>query len=324
MPLKGTCLIILGGCCTLVSGLWANELPWEVSAFSPAALPNFAKAGSFLEQPHWTGGKPSLKKFLARRDKDIILHGHVQEPSLNWEWGFRNGIKYKDAHDEWHLAATYTHFHSKSFASVQSEEGFFPVWQEIGSSQAIEQGQSPYSSWRLDVDIADVEMGKAFVLQKFLSLHPHLGVRTTWMYQKFAFDYEDLLKEPIFGSNCLGVGFRGGVDTSWRLGRGASFFGDGAISWLSGYHNIYRQGSLGEEFGKRPSVAIAMVECSFGLQYKKSFRNSLGAWTAKLGYELNYFFNRNKWVDWFNPIEPGVAQERLSLQGLSMGFRLDF
>lgn len=309
--------------------LFAEESVFDFSSFQSFSFPQVSKEMAMQESRIWNKGKTSIRSSLMRRDKNGLLHGHVHDSSLAWDWGVRNGIKYKDSHDEWVVAATYTHFHSKTYASVEKDREILPTWHELDSRKALELGQSSSSRWRLDVDVADLELGRSFS-KGILNVRPHLGVRTTWMYQKVEINYERFakgyLQEPIVWNNCLGLGSRGGLDTVWNLGNHIRLFGDGALSWLSGYTNIHHRSEvIAQSLGVTPApkIGIAMLECSFGAQYEQKIPNSLKSLTMKVGYEFNYFLNKNQWGSSFSPITNNLV-EKMSLQGLSVGFRLDF
>ncbi len=117
----------------------------------------------------------------------------------------------------------------------------------------------------------------------------------------------------MFWNNCLGIGARTGFDSLWNLGDGLKVFGDGALSWLTGYHNIHQRQSLvdigSSEVDIRPNAAIAIAELSCGLQY------DLRSFNMRLGYELSYFLNKNRWADLFSS---EGDDGRISLQGLSL------
>lgn len=275
----------------------------------------------------------SFNKTLIRTDKNSVLHGHVQDPNLEWEWGLRNGIKVNTLKEDVHVAATYTHFHSKSFASAREGGRLFPLWEELGSPKTEKISNLANSTWRLDLDIADLEVGKTFLLKNGFSIRPHVGVRSTWMYQKFNIDYENdfangVHREPIAWNNCLAFGSRGGIDTLWRFNEKFKFFGDGALSWLSGYHNIHERQRLIQVKSSldelNPRMGFALAELSLGLQYEKAFQNQGAFLMVRLGYEFNYFLNQSVLTDWFAPFAQGGLDRMISLEGLSLGFHLNF
>ncbi len=315
--LFGVCLF------TCFSLLQAEESLFDFTSAQTSHLPAVQKEKTMRESKLFQGLNPRLKNSQIRGDRKAIVHGHVQESGLRtWEWGFRRSFKLNKAQEGWALNGTYTHFHSKSYASLEKGGQLFPLWHQVESPRAVELGRSSRSKWRLDVDMTDLEVGKSFTVQNFLSMRPHVGVRGALMYQKFNIAYERFergtLREPLFWNNCVAVGTRGGIDTSWHLGKGFGIFGDGALSWLSGYHNLHEITIPSARMG------IAVMESSLGLHYEKRFLKSICLFTVKAGYEFNHFFGQDRWASWFSSMTGEPSQERIALQGLSWSFRLEF
>ncbi len=309
--------------------LHADEVNFSFDPIN--SLPSFKKGYSAQRTDFWRGATQNPLKLFVPRGGGDVLHGHVQDPSLRWNWGMRNGIKYDDPYAEWHLTATHTHFHSKSYASSQKEREIVPLWQELKSPLGQGFNPSVQSSWQLDIDVADVEVGKIFGVNRFMNVTPHAGIRSSWMYQKMDIDFaqlgKDLFQQPAVGNNCLALGTRGGLDTSWTLGKSVSFFCDSAVSWLYGYHNIHERQSViafSSSSVPSPRINISMLEYSLGLQYQKKFSRLQRSLSIKMGYEINYFFNNHRWMNGFSPIEPDSLEQKISLQGLSWGLQLSF
>lgn len=323
-------------CCFLFCSWLSAEEPSADFNFPLIQTDSFSSLQEWKKTSRETRFKKREKSFsktFIRTDKNNVLHGHVQDPNLEWEWGLRNGVRVDTLKEGWHVAGTYTHFHSKSFASARQGGQLFPLWEEIGSPKVQGISNLASSSWRLDVDIADLEVGKMFSLNETFSMRPHIGVRSTWMYQKFEIDYENdftggVNKEPIAWNNCLAFGTRGGVDTLYCVTKRFKIFGDGAISWLSGYHNIHERQSLIQVKSSleelNPAMGFALAEFSLGLQYEKVLERKGTAFMVRLGYEFNYFLNQSVLTDWFAPFAQGGLEKMISLEGLSLGFHLNF
>ena len=314
--------IFFGVCVTLFLTAYSEEDSFDFSSSHISLIPAVQKEKAMTESRVWGRKNPNLRGSRIRGDKKAILHGHVQDPSLKWDWGFRRGIKLDRSQEELLITGTYTHFHSKSYASLEKEGALFPLWHKVESPKALELGRSTRSDWRLDVDMADLEVGKIFNLRKFFEVRPHVGMRGTLMVQKFNIAYEKFeqgtLRQPLVSNNCLAVGTRGGIDTSWYIGRGFGIFGDSALSWLSGYHNLHERSAAAANMG------IVVMESSLGLHYEKRFVKSICFLTIQAGYEFNHFFNQERLGSWFSRVTGEPSQERISLQGLSWGFRLAF
>ncbi len=326
----------LGILCGLYAKLQGEEDDLEFS--SPVSL--------FLEAPKAGlnqldfSGKPFVKKErqISLLYKNMIKHGHVQDPGLVWDWGLRTGIGWNTVIKNWNMIATYTKFHTRPFASMATSEGLvMPTWKESNLKRGEASGDGSLVAWRLHLDLADMEIGKNFEPSKNVSLRPHLGVRAAWIYQKrkkvqIEQDEVSHRKQPLFCSNnCVGLGGRGGLDSLWNVGKGLSFFGDGALSLLAGYYNIdQKKRPIQKDFQMSDEEngitnGIATAEMSLGMQYEKAL-STRKFFTVRIGYEVNYIFNQTRWMDWFSNAKGALsdAGSGMSLQGITLGFRLDF
>jgi hypothetical protein len=289
----------------------------------------------------WKASEDQLSYATTSSDRSTIRHGHVQSPHFSWDWGFRVGFGYNMPHDHWDLYANYTHFHTHAHGSSSTSTGaVYPNWQAPFGDSAGGYATQATANWRLHLDLADLELGKALLVGRWLSIRPFIGVRGAWIYQKYEIDYKGGTAVPAgdedqinMQNNCWGVGVRTGIDTLWGLGKGISIFGDGAISLLSGHFNIHQKEQLEEagttivNISSHPTNAITIAELSMGLQYDRFFKKNRYHFGVKLGYEFNYFFDQNQWIRFLNSDNPGVISSNngnLSLQGVTLGFRFDF
>ena len=327
-------------CIGILFGLFAvAEAEEEIVEFSFPFSSVLSAPKEGLNQLDFSG-KPLVKKQrqIAFLYKNMIKHGHVQDPELVWDWGLRTGVGWNTVVKNWNLIATYTKFHTKPFASTATSEGLvMPTWEEVNVKRNEPMGDRNLVAWRLHLDLADLELGKSFEPMEKVSLRPHLGVRAAWIYQKrkkAQVDQDEVShrKQPLFCSNnCIGLGGRGGVDSLWQVGKGLSLFGDGALSLLAGYYNIdqkkrpVQKGFQMSDEENGITNGIATAEMSLGMQYERAL-SSRKFFTIRVGYEVNYIFNQTRWMDWFSNAKGAMsdAGSGMSLQGVTLGFRLDF
>src|SRR3990167_5034121 len=125
-----------------------------------------------LEQTKQKGlpGGIRLKKIKNLRSKSshtgMIRHGHVQDPALEWDWGFRTAIGLENLPENLNISATHTQFHTRTFASTRTQTGMLvPTWED---------GKKDDSPWLLHLELADMELGKDFALTSDLLIRPHL------------------------------------------------------------------------------------------------------------------------------------------------------
>ena len=256
---------------------------------------------------------PKKKPYALGRFK----HSQIKDSSVAWKWGSRSGIGYNVDAENWNIVASYSRFHTKLFAAPK---------------------KLAVDTWRLHLDMADMEIGRGFEFAKAVLLRPHMGLRGAFFYQKKkAIPYKELTavemqsREPFLASDCLGLGVRSGLDSLWNIGQGISLFGDGAFSFLAGYQSVRQKSKAIEEEvslikeAQKERTGLTTAEIALGLQYAKDFFSEKKL-TIRLGYDMNYVLNQEQWTNWVLR-KKDREQEResgVSLQGVSLGIRLDY
>ncbi len=283
---------------------------------------------SFLQEGSFRSVQKSYKIIaFGNSYKGMIRRGHVQDSASNWSWGFRSGIGYMPKEESWSIVASYTQFHSRVFEGGESQNSMFiPAWKENSSLAAVDNGMLS-SSWRLYVNLADVEFGRRFKPMRAVFLHPHIGVRGAWMYQKVKASLLSSVEPStgvFLGNNCAGIGLRSGLDSLWKAGHGVSLFGDGAVSLLAGYYNVGQNLMTFPRNDSNSIGSIATAEMSFGFQYEKPVYGKMV--TFRMGYEMNYMFNQMRLTDWVTNTRGAAsdAHNGVALQGVTVNLRLDF
>jgi hypothetical protein len=114
---------------------------------------------------------------------------------------------------------------------------------------------------------------------------------------------------------------RSGFDSVWEAGKGINFFCDGALSALASYLPTEPQAAEQESY-RAFRKGIVLAEALLGCQYVASIfqKNTI---TCSLGYECNYVFNKTGWIEELSPTIK-TYEQGVSLQGVSLTFRLDF
>jgi len=256
--------------------------------------------------------------------KNAIRRGHVQDPELSWDWGRRSGVGWNTVIKNWNLMATFTKLYTEHFSSVSTQDGrAIPTWEPLKGKK---QGsfQSAVIPWRLHVNFGDLELGRNIAVRESVFVRPHAGCRAVWFHQRQR-PLKGVSKEtyPVFcANNCAGVGFRGGVDSLWKVREAFSFFGDSAFSLLNGYaRSQISQGATEQQTTSLGKIAIA--EFSLGMQYE-SFLYNTKKITFRMGYEMHYLFSQVGWMNWLGSGYNPVSTSGISLQGVTTGLRLDF
>lgn len=299
MKTIGSFLFLCGCCVPLLSEVSTETSSVIVSANQTLLLSyKDGKMKDFLHQLLQKEKEGNKKK--KKNSTGMIRRGHVQEGNFSWDWGARTDTGRSKILDEWDFSASHTRFHTKAFKEDSVKGIALP--------------------WKIRLDLADVEMGRIFSPQEQMELRPHAGLRGAWINKKIQVRDEMMRIEEVQGNNCAGLGIRSGLDSLWRCSRTVSFFGDSAVSLLAGYHNINKR--IKEDI---PRSNIAVAEISFGMQYEAILVRQKMV-TFRCGYEMNYLFNQTKWLERLEGQESPFLGNTLglSLQGITLGIRLDF
>jgi hypothetical protein len=122
-----------------------------------------------------------------------------------------------------------------------------------------------------------------------------------------------------------GIGVRGGLDSTWILGRGFSLFGNVALSIVYGRFSIYQDEYTrlaSTPFAKAPVMDFresfhasrGMTDLELGIEYTTMFSDCNYGFTVSLAWEHHMFFNQNQlWRTAF--INNNIAAGTLPLTG---------
>lgn len=227
--------------------------------------------------------------------------GRVVSPKFKTSSGFKAALGMDFSYDGWDLGLNYTwlHTHVKSFVE---NDGDKDDSDDIGSHQTLLPTHAIYSavhnpldvrdtldhsdssglvihaldkagsSWRLNFNVLDLELGRNFFVSPKLLIRPHYGLKGTWQKQNQFIFYEssgvaddvtvsgvtvttasgtkitvgkgskvttdiqsaEEFYELVNHQSYWGFGPRAGMNLSWLMTRNFSFFTDTAVSLLWG------------------------------------------------------------------------------------------
>src|SRR5579872_3611586 len=220
-----------GGCC-----------PKEVNRnVTPSARGCPGNCGLYLtaEFLYWQGTETDL--WIAFQDtlftSTANRAGRYQRFGFDWEPGFRVGLGWNVPYDGWDLCAKYTWYLNNSSSTFTSPISL-PVGINtvFGFTNSVITGTGPvlYSrvkgNWRMNYDIFDLELGRAFFVSRGLSLRPYAGARGGWINRQTDVNYSDglvVLSGGGFTPNtpAIGTTYSGKVNF-WGIGPRIGFEGD--------------------------------------------------------------------------------------------------
>ena len=167
----------------------------------------------------------------------------------SWDPGSRIGLGLVMDHDGWDVYADWTYFYNSETASCSVPPFSNPNFSPGGTNQTIgvKGLRSPWfltpnsdffnriqSKWAVLFNQIDLELGRNYLISKYLSLRPYTGVRGYWTRMHFSVhgsrpflgDTSELRSSSRYRQKNWGVGFLAGLDTNWFFTVQWSLFAD--------------------------------------------------------------------------------------------------
>ena len=279
----------------------------------------------------------------------------VKDLNFKWDFGFRVGLGYNIPHDGWDLYLNWTRFYNHAHKSVETDGDEF-LYPSFFSADGLTDAAGTHASfheiegrWHLHLNILDLDLGREFFVCKWLTLRPHMGLRTAWIKQKLKTESEGLLASSGAVSNSAfeyeleaknkywGLGLLAGLDTQWGLGHGWSIYGNAAFSLLYGFFSIdaeeeYRTTASGSEtttldVDDHYHADRAIADMALGLRWDHMFDHDRYHLGIQAGWEHHLFFGQNQFMRFVDDAAPGVLlsnQGDLMITGWILNARFDF
>jgi hypothetical protein len=311
----------------------------KIETINPSTRP-FVKdgIGLFLKGDvlFWQASEQNLGYGIENSDGTIYLNdGKTLIPHFDWNWGFKVGIGYNIPFDGWDLFFQWTRFYThngRHGISPEANSIIFPTFVNAALPTVLRQSQpGPIQSgflgassyWNLKLNLIDGELGREFIVKKWLTLRPFAGLRNAWIRQHFRVNYHNgtifsgKLSGPFTGqtisvrmkNNFWGLGLRGGINTQWGFGEGFSAFGDLAAAILVGNFRTSQletnptNSSLGTRlnFDEEFAAARGVIDMALGIRYACLVTENRYSLQLQLGWEEHLFFNQNQLMKFPTP-----------------------
>jgi len=258
--------------------------------------------------------------------------GHLVNPNYDWEPGFRIDLAYGFNKSHWSIGADLIWYHGKGRGSQNTEatEGLFPAFSFASDSLSTDYANSATIDWKLHFTLFDVLTSYEWCVNSWFSLIPSLGLRNGWIAEKSEIQYQggtyaagaDIV---LLNSHFYGIGPRLALKPQFLLGKGFSFYAEGAGTFFAGWFNIKQSetflGASRAFLDRKVSGGRWAVDTTAGLVYTYSISNRSSI-SFDLGFDYLVFFSQNEFVraSQFSVQKQGTA---LSLFGLhaSLGSR---
>ena len=297
-----------------------------------------------------------------------LIDSKFKTPNFDWDFGFKAGLAYNSPCDGWDVGVLWTNFKKGAKGHIEAEfddnHTLLPLWSGYQYPNA---GQAPIlfatdieTFWKLDLNLIDITLGREYWTSKFLSLRPHVGLRISFIDQRFEIEYKGgSFNDPGMQLNFndwvkldndfKGVGLRSGLDTVWRLGCGWGIYGDLALSIVYGKFSVDHDEMLRDAnspFSKTKILETkdnfrssrGMFDMGLGIQWASLLCDCQYGLRFSLGWEQHLFFHQNQlWrvmriggansAELLNPTGENVFHQRrgtLGTQGWTLTGNLSF
>ncbi|MCX6988849.1 MAG: Lpg1974 family pore-forming outer membrane protein [Chlamydiae bacterium] len=307
-----------------------SEIAWNENSLIVDNIDAIKESPSLFantELLFWKAEQSGLGVVIKHQQESVRERAEAKNLKLNGIFGSKLGFAYILAKDEWDVEGRYSRCQTKIHEELI--EVVSPV-ESPSLEDSKEASLHPTSSsWSMELQMSDLEIGRDLALSSQVCLRPHLGMRGAWILQKY---HSTSAAEVDRNNHFIGMGARVGCDSIWQIYKGLSLFGDGAFSVLSGVFDRHEKRletiTAIDSIDNSASLnrIVTLVDLSCGLKYDLLFASERYSFGMKMGYEYNYILNRSQFIQVIGGAmdSPNRYQRPLSLMGLTCRVHLNF
>lgn len=271
----------------------------------------------------------------------ITGKGSVSNPGFSFEPGFKVGLGLNLGHDGWDINAEYTWYHSNQSNST-SGVGITNGVPAISTSLVALGDVKRSGSWDLHFNVIDLELARSFYVSQFLTLRPHVGLKSTWQDQDYKITIDPSngfqtqsaqapIANPYYSSQChdtWGIGTRVGIDTSWYFVKNWSVYGNVAWTAMWTDYDVDRKDTLRLDDSNtityvntnNSSYGVRFIgEFELGLRWEIWFYDDNYHFAIQAGWEEQIWINYGNFIRLYNDVSGD-----LNMHGLNLKLRFDF
>jgi len=288
------------------------------------------------------------------------LDASVLNMSFKYKPGFKVGLGGNFDYDNWDIHAEYTWFHNRNSVSTEAPAlsapftglgQIFPGVGVVGATAGTGTGaagaySSASQSWRLGMDLLDLDMGRWYYVGTKLTFRPSVGARAAFISQRVntTFDNASLVAPLAVTANILtvtsqqkswAVGPTVALDTNWIIGEGFRLFGNASGDILFTKYTRLKMNQTNSAATLRPAYvkqsAVGTLRTHLDIQTGLGWGTYIDCnnWYLDFaaGYEFQVFFDQNMFRSFSNDVSRGRSLNpngNLYIQGLTLTARLDF
>ena len=271
----------------------------------------------------------------------ITAGGKGYEPGFKYQSGFKVGASAELWHDNWDLEAQYIWLHANDKetnapTATITTTTLVPTWVTDPSNELL---TAASGHWNLRYNVAELNLGRNFLISENLSLRPYYGIKGGWNHQANDVNYT-FRDTSVFTVTSLlnvqqrqtwwGVGFQTGLDTGWWFDENWGIYANVDTSLLWGRYRVinkvyntatrlYSQNFVDKQYGIQSVFDIEM-----GLRWQMSFDDNTYAFLIQAGWEQQIWLNHTRFTSVANGLGSSGQNGDLSLQGFTIRARFYF
>ncbi len=254
--------------------------------------------------------------------------GKIEDFHFNWAPGFKIGAGYLLDYDNWDIALGFTYYQTRARLSLSSNN-LLPLTGDPSLDLIQAKGH-----WKVSFYDLCAVVGRGFFVSKFLSFHPFFALATAWIQQRRHCQFTSNVNNQIAlksENDFWGIGPRLGVDTQFAFCPHWSLYANASCDLLFAHFDIREKQDNKTEsleiynLNYNLNRTVPAMALGLGIAYETNLKADRYHLLIKAGYENRYFWRQNQLptLDLDTPAFQR-ASEDLSLQGLTLDFRLDF
>lgn len=252
-----------------------------------------------------------------------------------YNWGLRVGLDWTLPHDNWDIAATWTHLISNSHRSkttaadlkIPTEGGSPQLFLLIlqGINDPIATGYFNASSkYHNRLDQISLNAAREFFISKWVTLRPYFGLRADRLHQRLRTGYFENVVVASAGvvvpnlsldvqqtNKWQGIGIESGFSSQLSFCGGFSIYGNIAAAIEYGLQKLHLSQTgfdfSSVQFGGPPDSAFngfgtsyhicrPILDLQLGLGWDYNFCNDRLHFGLKLGWENHVYFNQSRFL----------------------------
>jgi hypothetical protein len=260
-----------------------------------------------------------------------VLIGETKRADFRWRWGFRTELGYRLPHDNWDALTNYSWFQDKSDRSAASPSGgvIIPLIPAFSSTAY----HDAHIRWHLLYQNFDLDLRKAYFLNRHFSVSPFFGLRNTWLNQSYHASYANLdatqTIDVLTKQDFWGIGPLAGLNSEWHITNQWWVFGSFIGAVLAADYDIcsrvLHNETLENKIKADTKRLSPTVQGAMGFGWHMNLNRQRNHIAVRLCYEAQYWWKQNLTLDYSSGYYV-VARlgEDLGFHGFTLDVLFDF